>query len=45
MNDILIKLSTEVLVALGRRMEREGFQGTLAEYAALLLVQKAVLVK
>lgn len=45
MNDILIKLSTEVLVALGRRMEREGFHGTLAEYAALLLVQKAVLVK
>jgi len=41
MNDILIQLSTEVLVALGRRMEREGFRGTLAEYAALLLIKKS----
>lgn len=43
MNDILIQLSTEVLIALGRRMEREGFRGTLAEYAALLLIKKSFL--
>lgn len=41
MDEILIHLNTATLVELGRRMEREGFQGTLAEYTVMLLLKRA----
>lgn len=41
MLEIVTKLSVDALVALGRRMEREGFEGSLEDYAVSLMLAAA----